>query len=163
MPGPTLTAQACEAILEAGVRISVEQAARVALSCFSGLEIAEILALRWRDLQWCEGVSLIWQTKVRRKGRLTTLYVVGPGARALLRFGIDSLLEKNAYVLRGRDGGPLAERAYRDSLKAACRAAGWPRATRAQLASALAAWLQSRGMDDHAISRNPRAAPSCHH
>jgi integrase len=151
MPGPTPGADAVEAILDAGAAMCRVDGAKAALTCFSGLEVLEILRLRWRDLTWHEEGSPYWQTKVRRHGHLTSVFIVGPGASALLQVCLASGLDKDAYVLRGRGGGPLSERAFRDSLKSICSAAGWPKATRVQLLSAFAVWLRKHGTDDHSI------------
>jgi integrase len=153
MPGPTPTIDALEAIVEAGLARSLRSAALASLACFSGLDVKEMRELRWRDLHWHDdGASPYWEVKVRRRGHRTSVFVVGPGAKALLKHGLSSGLDRDSYVLQGRDSGePLSERALRDDLKQTCASAGWPRSTRPQLLSAFAAWLRSRGFDDHSI------------
>jgi integrase len=153
MPGPTPTLEALEAIVEAGLSRSLRSGAVAALACFSGLDVKEMRELRWRDLHWHDnGASPYWEVKVRRRGHRATVFVVGLGAKALLKHGLSSGLDRDASVLRGRESGePLSERALRDDLKHTCASAGWPRATRPQLLSAFAAWLRSCGFDDHSI------------
>ena len=153
MPGPTPTVQALRKILAAGTARSLASGAIAALACFSGLEVSEILQLRWRDLTWRDdGGSPYWDVTVLRCGRQTTIFVVGEGARTLLRHGLLSGLERDAFVLQGRfEGTPLSERAFRNALKVICAQVGWGQATRSQLIDTLAAWLRDEGFDDHTI------------
>jgi len=153
MPGPTPTAEALPEILEAGMAKSLASGAVAALVCFSGLDVKEMLELHWQDLTWRDDEgSPHWEVKVIRRGHEATLFVVGPGAHALLRHGLSSGLQRDAFVLTGRARGTaLSERALRYDLRASCGAAGWPRATRPQLIATLAAWLRDKGIDDHSI------------
>ena len=153
MPGPTPTVEGLAQILEAGARRSISSGAIAALACFSGLDVKEMLELRWQDLTWRDDeASPYWETKFRRRGHKTTVFVVGAGAQALLKHGLSSGLERDALVLTGRvPGSRLSERALRNELRASCTLAGWPKVTRPQLISTLAAWLRDKGIDDHSI------------
>ena len=153
MPGPTPTIQALEEILEVGMSRSTSSGAIAALACFSGLDAKEILQLRWKNLTWRDdGRSAYWELMVPQRGRKTTVFVVGPGGQPLLRHGLSSRLEREAFVLAGRmPGTPLSERAFRNDLRITCSQAGWPKATRPQLIAAFAAWLRDKGLDDHSI------------
>ena len=65
MPGPTPTIEALEQILEAGTSRSLASGAIAALACFSGLEVHEILQLRWKDLEWRDdGRTSYWELRV---------------------------------------------------------------------------------------------------
>ena len=153
MPGPTPTADALEHILNAGITRTPISGAIAALACFSGLDVKEMCELKWRDLTWHDdGLTPYWEAKVMRRGHRVTVFVVGPGAQSLLKHGLASGLDRDAFLLRGRasDAG-LSERALRDSLRASCVLAGWPKATRPQLVATLAAWLRSMDFDDHSI------------
>ena len=153
MPGPTPRPGDIEQILESSVRHSPAAGAVAALTCFSGLDLQAIVGLKWSDLAWRDyGDTPYWEVSCQRRGHLLSCYVVGPGAGAVLRWGLASGLGREACVFPGRTpGSGLSVRAFRDRLHAVCFAAGWPRATRSQLVSALAAWLRERGMDDHSI------------
>ncbi len=153
MPGPTPTIQALEQILEVGTSRSPASGAIAALACFSGLDVKEILQLHWQDLTWRDdGGSPYWELKILRRSHKTPVFVVGAGGQALLRHGLSSGLERDAFVLQGRiSGTPLSERAFRNDLRTTCSQAGWPKATRPQLIAAFAAWLRDKGLDDHSI------------
>lgn len=153
MPGPTPTVEALEQILAAGMKRSLASGAIAALACFSGLDVKEMLELRWRDLTWRDAASSpYWELNVLRRGHKTTLFVVAPGAHALLRHGLSSGLEREAFVLPGRiQGTHLSETALGNDLRLSCSLAGWPKVTRPQLIATLAAWLKAKGLDDHSI------------
>ena len=153
MPGPTPTIADLERILEAVTRRSLDSGAIASLACFSEVDEKEILQLRWKDLEWRDdGISSYWELRILRRGRKTRVFVVSPGAQPLLRHGLSSGLERDAFVLQGRmPGTPLSERAFCNDLRITCCQAGWPKATRPQLISAFAAWLHDKGMDDHDI------------
>ncbi len=50
---------------------------------------------------------------------------------------------------RGRPGAPLSYRAARDVLTDACRRAGLPPATAAELRAGCAWWLRAQGLAEH--------------
>jgi integrase len=153
MPGPTPTPAALEQILTAGINRSLASGAIAALACFSGLDVKEMLDLRWRDLMWRDAMgSPYWEISVLRRSHKTTVFVMGPGAHAILRYGLSSGLQREAFVLPGRAPGThLSETALGNDLKRSCSLAGWPTATRPQLISVFAAWLRGHGFDDHSI------------
>ena len=153
MPGPTPAPEDIERIIAIAAKRSPTSGAVAALACFSGLDVQTIVNLRWKDLTWQDhGQAPYWEVLCERRGRRVCCYIVGPGVGTLLRWGLATGLEREAYVFHGRESGSgLSIRAFRDRLRQVCTAAGWPRATRSQLISALAAWLRQRDMDDHSI------------
>ncbi len=152
LPGPTPGPGDLEAIVRAGAELSPAHGATAAFSCFSGCEAATIVGLRWRDLAWHdEGTSSFWVAQAAARGRANRWHVVGSGAQVLLRWALDSTLDKDSFVFPGRAAGThITPRAFAERCRAALKAGGWPLANRAQLIGALAMWLREGGLDDHA-------------
>ncbi len=153
MPGPTPGPMDLEDILEKASNISARDGAVASLACFSGLDVEAIVSLCWDDLAWRDaGKTPFWEVTCARRGHRVSFCILGPGANALLRWGLASTLVRDAFVLSGRNAGSrLSVRAFRDRLGTVCAAAGWPKLTRSQLLSAFVAWLRERGLDDHSI------------
>lgn len=153
MPAPTPPPEALATIVERGSAKSDLYGVIAALACFSGLELDEIVALRWHDLScFDEGVDPFWEARVTRKGKQTRCFVLGPGARPLIRHALRAGRARDSSVLPGRTAdGFLSKGAARARLSALCCECGWPGLTRSQLVGAFAEWLRRKGFDDHDI------------
>lgn len=153
MPAPTPGSSALLRILATACEKSNLDGAVASLCCFSGLDLQEITALRWRDVKWLDdGNSPIWEVKVHREGQGTSCFVMSPGAHPLLRFALASDRARDAYLFPGRaEGTHLTVVSMRHRLANLCHSAGWPGLSRWQLLSALASWLREAGVSDHEI------------
>lgn len=103
---------------------AVHDRAMLELLYSSGLRVAEIVSLRWDDLDTREGML-----RVTGKGSKTRIVPVGSQALAALEalrtqeHGAD-----DALILRGRHGGPLSTNGVRTRLKRRARDQGvWQR------------------------------------
>jgi hypothetical protein len=153
LPGPTPGPSALEDIVRTAESRSALEGALAALLCFSALDLQSIATLRWTDLTWQdEADKPYWTVRSARRNRETELYLVGPGARALLRWALMAGQNRQAFVFAGRRTDSLVStRALRKRTLKFCTDAGWPRVTRPQLLGAFVGWLSTHGVDDHAI------------
>jgi integrase len=125
----------------------------VALHCFSGLQAGEIAALRRLQViaEESSGQVII---EILRAGRFLRLPLPEPAAVPLLALLADpeaSLHEPTAYVFRRNKAGdqPLSAQALRAILVHACKQAGLPGVTAADLRAAFAYWLRLQGLSEH--------------
>jgi len=153
MPAPTPPPELLTTIVECGAAKSDLDAAIGAMACYSGLELNEMVELRWRDLRCAdEGAEPFWEVRLSREGKRTNCFILGPGARPLMRYALRADRSRDAFVLPGRrDGSALSKGAVKARLAALCAELGWSGLTRWQITSAFAEWLRRQGIDDHDI------------
>lgn len=103
---------------------AVHDRAMLELLYSSGLRVAEIVTLRWRDLQTGEGML-----RVTGKGSKTRIVPVGQQALAALAALREQEQAADAdLILRGRHGRPLSTNGVRTRLKRRARDQGvWQR------------------------------------
>ena len=103
---------------------AVHDRAMLELLYSSGLRVAEIVSLRWRDLDAGEGML-----RVTGKGSKTRIVPVGRQAlEALAALRAQDRGEDDALILRGRHGKPLGTNGVRTRLKRRAREQGvWKR------------------------------------
>ncbi len=95
------------------VPLGLRDRAMLELFYSSGLRLAELCTLRWRDLQLDEGL-----VSVLGKGRRQRIVPVGSHARAALReWRRDSGGSDDAPVFPGRGGGPITPRAVQIRMR----------------------------------------------
>jgi hypothetical protein len=104
---PTPDADALEDLVSVAVAASPDNGALAGLACFSGLDLDEIASLTWRDIRWQgeESGAPFAFVKVRRRGHLTTCYLIAEGTRLLLRLALATGLDRNSFVFPGRKPG----------------------------------------------------------
>lgn len=162
-PGPTLSKEDLERIVEAAGLANDECASRnkalVALQCFSGLRVQEVVGLRWEAL----GSELIptghygLSATVNRQGRRVRLLLLGPSNAAvdLLSHSCGGSVETlTGTVFRASQSSmrPLSYRAAREVLRSACGKAGLPIVESVQLRAACAYWLGAQGLSNHEVA-----------
>ncbi len=154
---PTLDPADLERIVAAVTARSVPRERRdrglVALHCYTGLRPDELAELRWSQVA-VDPESEETTLHLRRDGRWLSLPIAGPGASALLalRWAPLSLTASEVqYVFPRSEKGerPLTTRAAREIVPRACKRAGFPLASAADLRAAFAYWLQAWGLSDH--------------
>ena len=103
---------------------AVHDRAMLELLYSSGLRVAEIVSLRWRDLDAVEGML-----RVTGKGSKTRIVPVGRQALdALAALRVQDSGGDDALILRGRNGKPLSTNGVRTRLKRRARDQGvWKR------------------------------------
>jgi integrase len=163
-PGPTLDAADLDRIVEyAAVGSAHPQASRdralVALACFSGLRLEEIVALRWEDLSREPALAGYFglTASVVRATRRVQLHLPGPAAQHLAELAASLVVEAGqpsgpVFRARSRTPRPVGYRLARDVISRACRRAGLPRASSAELRAAFAWWLRAHGLSDHEVA-----------
>jgi integrase len=162
--GPTLDTADLRSIIDAagessdGLR-NVRDRALVALQCFSGLRIEELVRLRWDDLDTnLTDVGYYGLTaSVDRAGRRLRLPLPGPAGEALndLRSGAlvgGAPASGSVFKASGRSDRSISYRGARKVLVEACRRAGLPPVTSADLRAGCAHWLRSQGLSDHEVA-----------
>jgi integrase len=127
--------------------------ALVALHCYSGLRPDEIMHLQGANVQ-ADSAAHLAVVVVRRDGRVLRLLVPAAGAEPLLlltRHDTEVGRRPDVYVFRrsGAADKPLTSRAIRAIVQRACRHAGFPTASAADLRAAFAYWLRLQGFSDH--------------
>ena len=103
---------------------AVHDRAMLELLYSSGLRVAEIVSLRWRDLDPGEGML-----RVTGKGSKTRIVPVGRQAlQALENLRVQDAGADDGLILRGRNGRPLSTNGVRTRLKRRARDQGiWQR------------------------------------
>lgn len=164
MRGPTLDAADLRRISDGagdgtGGDREVRDRALVAMQCYSGLRIEEIIQLRWNDLNTdLTDVGYYGPTaSVEREGRKLRLALPGPigemldalRVRAIAR-GLDPL--EPVFHASGRPSCPLSYRRARKVLVEACNRAGLPPVESAELRAGCAYWLRTQGLSDHEVA-----------
>ena len=162
--GPTLDAADLLRIVDAsgdssGSERQMRDRGLVALQCFSGLSVEEVIRLRWNDIDanYTNAGYFGLTATVERAGRRHQLPMPGPSGEII---GVLREQTLNAAVSpsdpvfcrSGRGVKPLSYRGVRKILVAACRRAGLPPASSAELRAGFAHWLRSQGLSDHEVS-----------
>jgi integrase len=152
--GPTLGPAELARLVEAAAE--GRDRTLVALACYSGLRPEELAALRWEDLAVAGGGYGGPAARVTRRGQAVWLPLAEPAraaveARAAALGGAVGALAGPVLPRRGEPGRALSYRAARDVLAAACRRAGLPPATAAELRAGCAWWLRTQGLSDHEV------------
>jgi integrase len=161
--GPTLDAADLRRLVDAAGMGEGRHAGRdralVALQCFSGLRIEEIVRLRWEDLTTELTATGYYglTAAIVRKDRYLRLPLPGPAAEMLA--ALAESLGGSIGTLTGpvlRASGPLEHalsyRTARDILRAACRRAGLPPVETVELRAACAHWLCTQGLSIHEVA-----------
>ena len=161
--GPTLDAADLVRIVDAAGRDrgsdhQVRDRALVAIQCFSGLRVEEILRLRWNDLDTDLTVTGHYgpTASVERQGRQLRLLLPNPIGETLDSLRRGALAhgmppEGPVFHACGSPDRPLSYRAARNVLVEACRRAGLPAVSSAELRAACAYWLRSQGLSEHEV------------
>ncbi len=162
--GPTLDPADLRRIVDAvgagtGDVREVRDRALVAIQCYSGLRIEEVIRLRWNDLNThLTDIGYFGLTaSVEREGHHLRLPLPGPIGEMLdaLRVrAVDHGMHTVGPVFhtRGRPNRPLSYRAARKVLVQACHRAGLPPVSSAELRAACAYWLHTQGLSDHEVA-----------
>jgi integrase len=162
--GPTLDAADLYRIVDAagessGDERKLRDRALVAIQCFSGIRIEELIRLRWKDVEIDNSdVGYYGFTaSVERSGcqlRLPLLGLSGKAFGELQRRMTIAGIPPSGPVFRagGPAGRPLSYRGARKVLVQACTRAGLPPASSAELRAGCAHWLRSQGLSDHEVT-----------
>jgi integrase len=162
--GPTLDAADLHRITDAageckGDERKMRDRALVALQCFSGIRVEEIVRLHWEDVDFdCRDVGYYgFSALVERSGCQLRLPLLGPCGRALGELQSHMTvagIPPSGPVFRasGPSGRPLSYRGARKVLVQACMRAGLPPASSAELRAGCAHWLRSQGLSEHEVT-----------
>jgi integrase len=144
--------EALDAILRAGEADSIESATLAGLLCFSGIQVNELIQLRWSQLTWGSD-QLSCTIQCRGPNNQHTYLVMPPGVAPLFRLLADTGEPAgDAFIFPGRKPSTtLAPRTIHARLARWAADAGWRGANRNDLVSALAGWMHDRDIDDHSI------------
>lgn len=131
--------------------------ALVALQCFSGLRVRELLTMQWEDIgsHVVDGRYFGLTATVRRRGDELCLPLPGPAGNSLLN--LQSTLELNSNstgaIFRAREqvDAPLSYRGARNVLLASLIGAGLPAMESSELRAACAAWLREQRLSEHDV------------
>jgi len=167
--GATLSPADLAAIVECAGRVRergtertrARDTALVALHCYSGLRPDEAVRLRWEQLssELTDGGRYGLTAAVQRRGRGLRLPLPDAAAEPLLRLaelGGNAIGQLTGVAFgTGRERRrPMSRRAARDTVRAACTAAGFPRAEAVDLRAAFAYWLRAAlGMQDAEVAQ----------
>jgi integrase len=131
----------------------------VALQCFSGLRVEEIVRLRWQDLATELTPTGYYglTAHVSRAARHLQLLIPGPAAEAigaLAQHHDGEVADLTGPVIRAgeRSARPMSYRAARSILRDACLRTGLPPMESAELRAACAHWLRAQGLSDHEVA-----------
>lgn len=119
-----LDADEARALVELPANGALARRDRAMLELFysSGLRLAELVGLRWGDVDLDDG-----QARVLGKGRKTRIVPIGRHAREALRALAADGAAPDQPVFRGRGGAPLSPRSVQLRLKQAALKSGLPR------------------------------------
>lgn len=161
--GPTLDAADLHRITDAageckGDERKMRDRALVALQCFSGIRVEEIVRLHWEDVDfdYRDAGYYGFSALVERSGCQLRLPLLGPSGEALgelqSHMTIAGIPSGPVFRASGQRGRPLSYRGARKVLVQACRRAGLPPASSAELRAGCAHWLRSQGLSEHEVA-----------